>query len=589
LAHPDLPSFDKSFGRWARRVRGGLFGRRALGGMTWGLLVAPALAGWFWFDGRGGLRPWAVLLGAAGALAGAIYGLRRRWSDLEVALYLDAKLGADELLSTAVSLPPDRDQPAELRERAEALLEHSNPKVVRPRLWQRWHWLGLVGVGAIVAVSVVRLPPREARARAEPGQKMVKRSDLAGLDAIIALEGMDGRDEAQRERLRQIAARAKQLRADLARGIESRDALARVAKLRDDIAAERLRFGDDEGRAGLEAAVRKLESQGDTRALGKALGQGDLTEFDQGMQEQASRAEDESRTAARRLLEEAEREARARRAGKVADFLAEERRQFDKEAARADALRELARELGTKLDEDARRDLEEFGATGNPKARARLGHALEKALGKLTDEERRRLAQNLKKKIDESRGAGRPMTAEELDRLSRRLDSRTGEKELAEALRQLAKPEASREARRGEGLDDADRGGAQAQRELGAIPLPMEGAPSPGGAPSAAEQRSNDPGSPGPGSKKDYGTGPHEGKTEPITAESLRAKTRARMNPGAPMQGTSLGRAPAVPGETAIRAGPGAIGSAGPTEIGAVDRAEIPEEYREQVGRYFSP
>jgi hypothetical protein len=53
------------------------------------------------------------------------------------------------------------------------------------------------------------------------------------------------------------------------------------------------------------------------------------------------------------------------------------------------------------------------------------------------------------------------------------------------------------------------------------------------------------------------------------------------------MHGATLGRAPARVGETANERGSGALGSVGRTEIGAVEGTDIPEEYREQVGRYF--
>jgi hypothetical protein len=42
-------------------------------------------------------------------------------------------------------------------------------------------------------------------------------------------------------------------------------------------------------------------------------------------------------------------------------------------------------------------------------------------------------------------------------------------------------------------------------------------------------------------------------------------------------------------GESANQLGTGSLGAVGPTEIGAVEGTDIPEEYREQVGRYFEP
>ena len=46
---------------------------------------------------------------------------------------------------------------------------------------------------------------------------------------------------------------------------------------------------------------------------------------------------------------------------------------------------------------------------------------------------------------------------------------------------------------------------------------------------------------------------------------------------------------PREPGETANQVGSGALGAVGPAEVGGMERSDVPEEYREQVGRYFSP
>jgi hypothetical protein len=59
------------------------------------------------------------------------------------------------------------------------------------------------------------------------------------------------------------------------------------------------------------------------------------------------------------------------------------------------------------------------------------------------------------------------------------------------------------------------------------------------------------------------------------------------MNPGTLMPGVILGRTAGRAGNTANAVGEGALGVVGPQEIGGVERSEVPEEYREQVGRYF--
>jgi hypothetical protein len=61
------------------------------------------------------------------------------------------------------------------------------------------------------------------------------------------------------------------------------------------------------------------------------------------------------------------------------------------------------------------------------------------------------------------------------------------------------------------------------------------------------------------------------------------------MDGKAPGAGMSLGRAAGREGGTANRQGTGALGQVGPSEVSGVDSNEVPEEYREQIGRYFQP
>ena len=184
------------------------------------------------------------------------------------------------------------------------------------------------------------------------------------------------------------------------------------------------------------------------------------------------------------------------------------------------------------------------------------------------------------------------MTKKQLEEMAKQLGRKDGIEQLRKQLKELAKPESSNDAKREQGLRDAERGGSAAERGLGAMPIPMDGdgAPgsgSPSGKPSPAEQ--SGPG--GPGGKHDTGTGDHHGSTPELAAKELRAKADAHLSAGAPMHGATLGRAPARPGETAnqLGLGSGSLGEAQKTEVGAVDHADIPEEYREQVGRYFEP
>ena len=587
--------FQRAFARRATSVRSRLLLRAALTGAAVGLVLAGALAVLLWWQREGALRPWTALLGVAGALAGAAYAIRRRWTDGDVALFLDARLSSQEAVATAVELR-DRGEPNNparslIVQRAAEVLASGDPRRARPKVLRREHGLLLIGALAVVALSWIPLPAAPPPPPAPPGSDLVQIAELEGLERIIAIDRLEGRDAAQQERLKQIAEEAKKLRADLAKGMEKREAQARIAKLRDEIAAERLHLGDQKNRAGLEAALGKLAQNPRTNSAAKALGDGDITAFDREMQKLANQAEKESREQAKKALEEALKAARERGAEDLARTLEEQSRAFAEREAGAEALRELAEGLKGKLDEQALRDLEEFGESGDPEARKRLAESMSKALEGLSEEERKRLSENLQKRLEQNAGKAQPLTKEQLEELARRLASPEGQQALKQQLEELGKDQSGKEAEREQGLDDADRGGAQCQRGLGAVPVPTEspGAPGNGKGTQNKEKQGKGQNGGGPGSKKDLGTGEHGGNTAKVEAPELRAKAKGGINPGAPLSGSTLGRAPGRAGESANQKGVGALGQVGPTEVGGVERSEVPEEYREQVGRYFEP
>jgi hypothetical protein len=580
--------FERSFRRRARRVRGLLALRALLGGVAGGAAGGAALAAVAWWLRLGTLRPLALAAGVgAGLVAGAVLAFRRRWSDADIALYLDAKLGSAEAIVTAVE-PSDSEAHATARERASKLLVSPQARKTGPRVLTRLHALFPVASATAVWLSIIPLPPRPAAPPPPPGAERVKLAELAGLERIEALAELGGANPAQQERLKQLAAEAKKLREDLAKGLEKRDALARIARLRDEVAAERMRFGDRENRAGLDAAVSELERQKLTGKAGRTLSEGDITAFDAEMQRLAALAEKEDREAAKKALEEAQKAAKEKGAHALAETLEREKKKLEEAESRMEALRELARELGNGLSEDGRRALAEANETGNPDAQRRLAEALDRALAGMTEEERKRLAERLRQNLGSGgEGQNSPMTKEELEDLAKRLDQKGADDQLREQLRELARRDPSEDAERERGLGDAERGGTDAERSLGAVPMPGNGQ----GNGKGPKQEAAQPGGngKGQGSGKDTGSGNHDGKTAPLDVKELRSKAGGKLLPGAPMHAGTLGRAPARAGETANQLGTGALGKVGPTEVGAVEGAEIPEEYREQVGRYFEP
>jgi hypothetical protein len=582
------PELERWFGQARRKVRSRLWARRVLTGAAIGLCAGSLAAGALWWQRQGSLRPFAAGLGLLGAAFGAVLAGRRRWSDEDVALYLDEKLGSRETIVTALGLRRETSEAAaHLRANAAEALRDGLPRLRGPKVLDAPHWLAPIGAGAIVWLSLAPLP-KPPPVTAAPGVERIQKGEVKGLERIEALRDQKGRSPEDERRLRALADEAKKLRGELAQGMEKREALSRMAKLRDSIAELRSEFGKQQNRQGLEAAIGALNEHPELRKAARALGDGDITAFDKEMQRLANQAEREARDSAKQALEEAEKAAREKGAPGLADALKEQRDAFDRRRAEADALRELAKSLEGQLDADALEDLKEFGQTGDPKAAQRLAEAMGKALAKLSEAERQRLAEQLKKQLaQQPGGAPSPMTREEMEELMRRLASPEGQKELEEQLRRLANPEPTPEAERDGALDDAERGMGEAERGLGMMPVPMgDGNPSGGPGKGGGE---GEKGAPGPGSHHDGGQGDHQGQSQKVEAPELRSKANVHRSGVGPMHAATLGRAPARPGDTANQRGTGSLGSVAPGEIGAVEQSEVPEEYREHVGRYFEP
>lgn len=553
-----------------------------LTGAALGCVAAALAALVLWWQREPLPRASAASLAAVGALVGSLWAVRRRWADPDVALYLDARLETAELISTALALRDAHGTAAHSTVVARAIeqLVAMDPRRTRPRVLLYRHALGPAGLVISGALVLAPLPARPAPPSAPPGTKLVRLAELTELDAATDLEHVRPRDAQQQRRLEELAERARKLKDELRIGMPLREAQAEIARLREDIAAERLSLSDTASRPGLEAAMAELEKNRELERAAKLLGNGDLTEFDREMRELANRVEARDRDAALESLAEAARSAAARGNHRLEQLLDEERKLFEQRNSHASALRELARSLDDKLGPAGKNALGELGRSGSPEAEAALGKALGDALDSLSPEERRRVAENLARGLGESRGGTDPLTRRELEEMAKRLETPEGRAELKKMLQDLARSDPSDEARRERGLGDAERGAGKAERRLRALPVPIA---APGGAGS---------GSPPPGGSsghsEDTGTGDHTGSTREAHGDELRAKANVEMRAG-PMHVTTEGRAPARAGETANQRGTGALERALPGEVGAVERSEVPEEYREQVGRYFQP
>lgn len=607
--------FRAAFRRLARRVRGRLALRKVLGGAALGLVIGAAASAAAWRWHQGALRPWAAAAGVLGAVVGLAVAQRRRWDDTTVALYLDGKLGSDETIVTALEM--DRaaaGAPAEGDDLGDAAvvvvaqagdrLDRATGKAVRAPLWRPWHAVLPLAAAAIVAITWLPMPPAPA-APVPPGIDKVTIADLAGLEKVIELAELDARDDAQKKRLAALADDARKLREKLKTGVEKREAQADIAKLRDGITAEKLSLGDGEQRQGLESAIGKLAEKPDLKDAAKALGDRDLTGFDDEMEKLANKLEASDREEAKKTLEEAAEAAKKNGAKDVARMLEEQKKLMDERGKAADALRELAEGLGKDLPPEARDALKDFNDSGSPADRQDLAEKLGKALNGLSPEQRKQLAENLKKQLADTppgEGTGGEMDPEDLKDLAERLGTPEGQKELQEQLKRMAEapgPE-SEESERQRGLEQGEQGLGETEGQMGTpMPIPMAGGPGqtgqgqngqgdqPGKGHGNGQGDNQGNGQAGPG--RGGGKGEHDGQTNPLDTPGVRARADARVNKAKPMPGVVMGRAPGRAGETANVQGQGALGEVAPQEVNGVERSDVPEEYREQVGRYFNP
>ncbi len=628
--------FHPLFERWAGAVRRRLVARRVLTGVALGLALAVIPAVVAWKTRHGALRPLAALLGVAGAVAGFVVARRKRWSDVDVALWLDDRLETEEAITTAVELRNQAEDDDEARavvvSTAATALASADEKRARPSVLRPLHALAPLGVAALVFVAQSPLPKLPVVAH-PPGETKVQLAEVAGLKKVAELGEAKARDDAQKQRLEQIAKDADKLKADLEKGLEKREALDRIAKLRDEIAAERLTLGEGEKRAGLEAAISKLEENDATKEAAKALADHDLERMDKEMERIANAREKRDRDSAKKALEDAANAAKANGAKDVGKALEQEKESLEEREKRAEALRDLekAMEDSGVASPEMRSEAESLDRKGDDATAKKLADAMGKALEKLTPEERKKLAEKLKERM--SKGGGQ-MDPQRMKDLADDLATPEGQKKLEDELKEMAhEDDESPESQGQKKLDDAEEGADGAEGDIdgqgeadkgegegqgkppgegqggqgqgqggqgqgphgqgqgqggqgqgqggGKMPIPL---PSPGQGSSGGD------GSSGGGHHHDTGTGSHAGTTEPVAgAGTLKSRAHGAMNRAPGMPGQTTGFTPGKTGGTANVQGTGALGAAGPSEVDGVDHSDVPEEYREQVRQYFQP
>lgn len=594
--------FHPLFESWARRVRGRLLARRVLSGAAVGFALSVVAALLAWQTRHGALRPVCAVLGIAGAGIGIVIARRRRWSDVDVALWLDDRLGTQEAIATAVELrngaeDDDAARAVVVSTAATALAQapESSVRRARPVVLRPLHALAPLALVALVLVARSPLPV-VAVAAPDPGEARVQITQVEGLKKVAELGKAHARDDAQRQRLEALAKEADQLRVDLERGLEKREALDRIAKLRDDIAAEKLTLGDGERRAGLEAAISKLQQQDATKEAARALGDHDLERMDREMERIANARERQDRDAARHALDDAAAAARAAGAPDVAKALEEQKQALEQREKRAEELRDLEKAMegtGTASPEQ-QTESSALDRKGSDEAARKLADAMGKALEKLTPEQRKKLAEKLREQAARQGKNGPQSDPQDLKDLADDLSTPEGQKKLEDELEQLAdQDDQSPESKGQQQLDGAEEGADGAEGQINGQGEGQGKGKGPGiPVPTPGNGSSSDANGDGPGAEghhHDTGTGSHAGHTGEVDTGTLRSRAHGPMGRAPGMPGSTTGWTPGKADGTANVRGTGALGTAGPGEIDGVDHSDVPEEYREQVRQYFQP
>jgi len=523
--------------------------------------------------------PWLALL-VLGPLVGFVRARRDAPSEADIVLHLDQRLGAGAALVTAWECARAvRETPLATLRAALAALGTAEASEIRPRILARSSWLlGLAaGVWALVFVVPGPAPARVAEER---------HVRLANVDALRRIERLpeEARTPEERRSLDDAARKARALADDLHEGMEPRDALDRVASLRAQLEAARPHETAAERRA-RDAAVEALATE---PALRDALAARDLEALDRAVERAAARREAADRERAREALQAAARAAAAAGDASLERSLLRRDALLERRARQAALARELLEAMPELRAEGMQRALTRLERDGEGDDLTReTVDAMREAWSRLSAEERRRfaeavrdmqVAQNDVARDEAAAASDAPLSADELER------------RLREALANL------------------DATGAQIARAstgAGGIPLAQQGAGQGNGQGQGAGQGQGNGQGQGAGQGNGQGQGngngqgngqgggdgpgPRGGETR-VLADTGGPLVRVRplADPGAlPSSRVVMWESPEGQALPEGLAGGGATGQGVAGDVGAVERAGVPEEYQAQIRRFF--
>ena len=525
-----------------------------------------------------GRPPWAALAFALAGVAGGLVVARlRRFSDADVALFVDARLGSLEAVTSALAATLDPSVREQITGVAARALGVARPSAITPRvLFLRHAAIPLAIAAVALAPRLVPAPPPAKPAPQQPARVTVPLDELRRVDALRELAA---RTEAERARRVALAERARALAENAAKGMEKREALDALGKLRDSVDAERMEKRTSA--AARRAAALALAKSPDLGAAADALRRADLVAFDTEMERLARTLEADARKTANAALDEAREAAVARGDDALAGALDEQRRLLNKRAADSEALRELSRLLGDALPKDFGRTLARLDRSSPESAEAIAG-AMASAVEGLTKQERERLARALAARASGMQG-DRALSKTELEALAKALTSNDGREALRRALKELA-----------DGKESTDSAGeralAAASLAIGAAEarIASEAAGGDTGNRHGQSTGESNSGDSNGGTSRGGDVGPHTGSTPAVEGSAFTARATGTPLGGIPI-GPAPGLSPATGASLPARPRMGALETARAKEVGAVERSNVPREYREQVGRYFAP
>jgi hypothetical protein len=93
----------------------------------------------------------------------------------------------------------------------------------------------------------------------------------------------------------------------------------------------------------------------------------------------------------------------------------------------------------------------------------------------------------------------------------------------------------------------------------------------------------------GAGGSHDVGTGAHAGHSDVLAGDTLKSRAHTALNAASAMPGSVTTLAPGRAGDVATALATGDLRAAAPSQLDGVEKSDVPEEYRDQVRRYFNP